>query len=126
MSSFNTKEDEPNSKKQKINLKEKQNILFVTIDQFRAELLSCAGHQIIKTPHLDKLSVEGVRFSNHYSQAAPCASGRACLYTGMYMMNTRVVANGTPMDSGFDNFALAARRAGNRLINYLVINYIYK
>ncbi|MCU1397068.1 MAG: phosphonate monoester hydrolase, partial [Acidimicrobiales bacterium] len=48
----------------------------------------------------------------HYSQASPCSPGRACLYTGMYQMNTRVVANGTPLDARFDNVALAARRAG--------------
>ena len=47
----------------------------------------------------------------HYSQAAPCGPGRAALYTGMYQMNNRVVANGTPLDDRFDNVALA-RPAG--------------
>ena len=48
----------------------------------------------------------------HYSQATPCAPGRAALYTGMYQMNNRVVANGTPLDDRFDNVARVARRAG--------------
>lgn len=88
------------------------NVVFITLDQFRGDALSCAGHPVVTTPHLDALASEGVRFARHYSQAAPCAPGRASLYTGMYQMNHRVVANGTPLDARFDTVALAARRAG--------------
>lgn len=90
------------------------NVLLITLDQFRADCLSAAGHPLVRTPHLDRLATEGVSFRRHFSQAAPCAPGRACLYTGMYQMNNRVVANGTPLDRRFDNVALAARRAGYR------------
>jgi arylsulfatase A-like enzyme len=88
------------------------NILLVTLDQFRGDALSCAGHPLVKTPHLDSLAMDGVRLARHYSQAAPCSPGRASLYTGLYQMNHRVVANGTPLDARFDNIAKAARRAG--------------
>ena len=88
------------------------NILFITLDQFRGDSLSCAGHPLVRTPHLDALAASGVRLARHYSQAAPCAPGRASLYTGMYQMNHRVVANGTPLDARFDNVAHLARRAG--------------
>jgi arylsulfatase A-like enzyme len=88
------------------------NILLITLDQFRGDSLGCAGHPIVKTPNLDRLAREGVRLSKHYSQSAPCSPGRASLYTGMYQMNHRVVANGTPLDARFDNIAHAARRAG--------------
>jgi arylsulfatase A-like enzyme len=88
------------------------NILLVTLDQFRADCLSCAGHPVVQTPALDDLAGQGVRLARHYSQAAPCSPGRAALYTGTYQMNNRVVANGTPLDRRFDNIAHAARRAG--------------
>ena len=68
----------------------------------------------MKTPNLDRLCREGVRCGRHYSQAAPCGPGRASLYTGLYQLNHRVVANGAPLDGRFDNIALAARRAGYR------------
>jgi len=87
-------------------------VVFVTLDQFRADALSCAGHEVVKTPNLDRLSRRGVRFANHFSQAAPCAPGRASLYTGMYQMHHRVVANGSPLEHRFDNIARAAKRAG--------------
>lgn len=88
------------------------NILLVTLDQFRADALSCAARSLVRTPHLDRLAAEGVRLARHYSQAAPCGPGRASLYTGLYQMNHRVVANGAPLDARFDNIAWAARRAG--------------
>lgn len=88
------------------------NILLITLDQFRGDCLSAAGHPVARTPHLDRLAGEGLRLARHYSQAAPCGPGRASLYTGMYQMNHRVVANGTPLDARFDNVAKAARRAG--------------
>ena len=88
------------------------NVLLITLDQFRGDCLSAAGHPLVRTPNLDRLAASGVRLARHYSQAAPCAPGRASLYTGTYQMNHRVVANGTPLDARFDNIALMARRAG--------------
>jgi arylsulfatase A-like enzyme len=88
------------------------NILLVTLDQFRGDCLSCAGHPVVRTPHLDRLAADGLRLARHYSQAAPCGPGRASLYTGLYQMNHRVVGNGTPLDARFDTIAKAARRAG--------------
>lgn len=88
------------------------NVLLVTLDQFRGDCLSGAGHPVVLTPHLDALAAEGVRFARHYSQAAPCSPGRAALYTGTYQMTNRVVANGTPLDRRFDNVARVAARVG--------------
>lgn len=87
-------------------------VLLITLDQFRGDCLSAAGHPVVRTPHLDRLAREGVRFARHHSQAAPCSPGRASLYTGTYQMRHRVVANGTPLDDRFDNVARVARRAG--------------
>lgn len=88
------------------------NVLVITLDQFRADAMSCAGHPVVRTPNLDRLAAAGVRFARHHSQAAPCGPGRASLYTGMYQANHRVVANGAPLDDRFDQVARLARRAG--------------
>ena len=87
-------------------------VILITLDQFRGDCLSAAGHPLARTPNLDRLAAEGVRFARHYSQAAPCSPGRASLYTGTYQMNHRVVGNGAPLDRRLDNVAWAARRAG--------------
>ena len=88
------------------------NVLFITIDQLRGDSTGFAGHPLVRTPNLDALASRGVHLARHFSQAAPCSPGRASLYTGMYQMNHRVVANGSPLPRGLDNVALLARRAG--------------
>ena len=88
------------------------NLLFVTIDQWRADSFGAAGHPLVRTPNLDALAADGVRFAAHYSQASPCAPSRACLLTGTYQHTNRVVFNGTPLDAGLTNVALEARAGG--------------
>lgn len=88
------------------------NVLMITADQWRGDCLGLLGHPVVRTPTLDALAREAVVFRNHFATCAPCSPARASLYTGLYQMNHRVVANGTPLDARFDNVALAARRAG--------------
>lgn len=90
------------------------NILFITADQWRGDCLGVAGHPVVKTPHADALAAQGTAFLRHYSAAAPCSPERAAMYTGLWQMNNRVVANGTPLSHRLDNMARAARRAGYR------------
>jgi arylsulfatase A-like enzyme len=90
----------------------KPNVLLITADQFRADALSCAGHKLVKTPNLDRLAEDGVRFSLHFSQCPPCGPSRTSLLTGMYQMNHRSVVNGAPLDAAFTNVAEQARTAG--------------
>lgn len=88
------------------------NVLLITADQWRGDCLGVLGHPCVRTPSLDALAREAVVFRNHFAPCAPCSPARASLYTGLYQMNHRVVANGTPLDDRFDNLARAARRAG--------------
>jgi arylsulfatase A-like enzyme len=88
------------------------NVLFITVDQWRGDCLSAAGHPVVETPALDRLAASGVRFANHWANAAPCGPSRACLYTGTYLHHHRSVHNGTPLDARFTNVALLARHAG--------------
>ncbi|MBK1667270.1 hypothetical protein CKO28_04330 [Rhodovibrio sodomensis] len=91
-----------------------KNVLFVTLDQWRADALGLLGHPCARTPNLDRLAGEGVRFRNHFGQASPCGPARASLLTGLYAMTHRSVRNGTPLDRRFTNLALEARRLGFR------------
>ena len=88
------------------------NILFITLDQWRGDCLGSAGHPVVETPNLDRLASEGVRFTSHYAQTAPCGPSRASLLTGTYQHVHRSVQNGTPLDARFTNVALEARAAG--------------
>lgn len=88
------------------------NVLFITVDQWRGDCLSAAGHALLRTPRLDGLAAQGTLFANHWANAAPCGPSRASLYTGTYLHRHRSVLNGTPLDASLTNVALEARRAG--------------
>jgi len=59
------------------------NILFITADQHRWDTLGCAGHPCVRTPHLDRLAYEGVRFENAYSDCPVCIPARTTMITGV-------------------------------------------
>ncbi len=84
------------------------NVLFITLDQWRGDCLSAAGHPLVQTPTLDRLAARGVRFANHWANIAPCGPSRATIHTGMYAQNHRSVLNGTPLDDRFTNTARQA------------------
>ena len=58
------------------------NILVICADTFRADYLGCYGNSWIKTPHIDKLAGEGIRFDEFYGEALPTIPARRVLYTG--------------------------------------------
>ncbi len=63
---------------------QRPNVIFLLIDDQRNTSLGCAGHPIIKTPVIDDLANEGVRFSNAFVTTSICAASRASIFTGMH------------------------------------------
>ena len=72
---------------------DRPNILFLFSDQHRADALGCAGHPVVKTPNLDRLAGEGVRFENAYCATPLCVPSRVSLATGRYPHNTGTNTN---------------------------------
>ncbi|MEV6303636.1 sulfatase-like hydrolase/transferase [Actinoplanes sp. NPDC051861] len=60
------------------------NILFILADDLGWADLSSYGSPNIRTPHLDRLARDGVRFTNGYSSGAVCSPTRVAFYTGRY------------------------------------------
>lgn len=61
------------------------NILLLYADDWRHDTLSCAGHPVVRTPRLDQLAQEGVRYKNSYVTTSICGVSRASLMTGQWM-----------------------------------------
>jgi arylsulfatase A-like enzyme len=59
------------------------NIVFIHVDQWRADCLSIDGHPVVHTPTLDKMALNGVRFSRAYASCPTCIPSRASLLTGL-------------------------------------------
>jgi choline-sulfatase len=58
------------------------NILLIVTDQQRAGMLSCAGNPWVKTPHLDSIAANGVRFERAYVANPVCSPSRMSMLTG--------------------------------------------
>ncbi|MGB3314268.1 MAG: alkaline phosphatase family protein [Albidovulum sp.] len=90
----------------------RDNVLFVVIDQLRADCLDGALADHVELPNLRALMADAVSFRAHYSVANPCGPSRASLLTGQYAMNHRSVRNGTPLAHDTPNLAIEMRKAG--------------
>lgn len=60
------------------------NILFLFADDQRHDTLGAAGHPIVRTPHLDRLAADGVRFRNAFVTTSVCWVSRAVVLTGQW------------------------------------------
>jgi arylsulfatase A-like enzyme len=61
------------------------NILILYADDWRYNTLGCAGNPVVKTPNLDRLATEGLRFTHACVTTAICGVSRASLFTGQWM-----------------------------------------
>ena len=62
----------------------KPNVVFILADDLGYGDLGCFGQKKIRTPNLDRLAAEGMRFTQHYSGNAVCAPSRCVLMTGKH------------------------------------------
>jgi len=63
---------------------ERPNVIFILADDLGAGDLQCTGHPYAKTPNLDKLAGQGIRFDRAYMAGAWCAPSRYGLMSGQY------------------------------------------
>jgi arylsulfatase A-like enzyme len=63
---------------------EKPNIIYIYTDQQSASMMSCAGNKYLKTPAMDYISENGIRFTRAYTSNPVCSPARVSLMTGRY------------------------------------------
>jgi arylsulfatase A-like enzyme len=74
----------------------KPNIIFILADDLGYGDLGCYGQERIRTPNLDRLAAEGVRFTQAYSGSTVCAPSRCVLMTGKHTGHSTVRGNRSP------------------------------
>lgn len=73
----------------------KPNIIYILADDLGYGDLGCYGQKIIKTPHLDRMAKEGMKFTRHYSGSTVCAPSRSALLQGKHTGHIYVRGNGS-------------------------------
>lgn len=90
----------------------KPNILIIHPDQMRYDCAAFSGNLDVKTPHLDRLAMEGVCFDEAFASYPLCRPFRASFQTGKYPQRTGVYADHSLVDSSQPSLARCLSAAG--------------
>lgn len=93
-------------------MKDRPNILILMSDQHTAGLMGCAGASFVRTPTMDRLAAEGVRFENAYCAHPHCVPSRASFMTGLQTFRIPCYDNGSTFRSDLPTWAHMLRHAG--------------
>ena len=90
-------------------------ILFVTTDQQRYDGLGCNGGTIARTPVIDGLAAEGIRYTRAHCQAVVCMPSRSTMITGQYPRTHGVWMNGVPLPADAPSMGLILCKTRDRI-----------
>jgi len=92
---------------------ERPNIIYILADDLGYGDLGCYGQQRIKTPAIDRMAAEGMKFTQHYAGSTVCAPSRCSLLTGLHQGHARIRGNGRALLKDEDvTVAEILKRAG--------------
>lgn len=82
-------------------MSKRKNVILILSDQQRYDTISAYGlNTVCKTPHIDALAEEGMKFTNAFTSSAICAPARASVMTGLFPHNHGVIDNFTDIKEG--------------------------
>lgn len=89
------------------------NIVFILADDLGYGDLGCYGQKKFRTPNIDRLAAEGLRFTQCYAGSTVCAPSRCCLMTGLHTGHCRVRGNArVPLEPSDVTVAKVLKRSG--------------
>lgn len=88
------------------------NVLFVLCDDLRPAALGCYGSEHVKTPNIDQLAREGVRFTRAFCTTSLCSPSRASILTGLYASRHGVRDNFTELPARWSHWPGRLREHG--------------
>ncbi|MHC4621233.1 MAG: sulfatase-like hydrolase/transferase, partial [Planctomycetota bacterium] len=91
---------------------DRPNIIFIMSDDHASHAISCYGSRINRTPNIDRLAAEGMRFNNCLGVNSLCSPSRAAILTGKYPHLNGVTTNGVPLDGSQQTFPMLLQKAG--------------
>lgn len=98
----------------------KRQLVFIMTDTTRKDMVGCYGNPDMKTPNLDQLAKEGLRYENAYSCQPVCGPARSAIFTGTFPHTNGMVTNSIAMG---DNVKTVGQRLSD---NNIQCGYIGK
>ncbi len=80
------------------------NFLFIITDQHRADHLGCYGNPVVKTPNIDRMAADGIRWDRFYVANPICMPNRASIMTGRMCSVHGARHNGIPLSKDHSSF----------------------
>jgi len=77
--------------------KDRPNVVFIIADDISQDDFGCYGNHVVKTPNIDRLASEGIRFTNAYLTASSSSPSRCSIITGRYPHSTGAAELHTPL-----------------------------
>lgn len=102
----------------------KPNIVLILADQMAPQLSGAYGHPVVKTPNLNKLCKEGIRFDAAYTSSPICAPARASMLTGRYVSEIGTYDNGVNFPADIPTFLHMLRLEGYDVIASGKMHYL--
>jgi len=88
------------------------NIIFILSDDHSAPFLSSYGYPSLKTPNIDRLAQEGIRYTRAYTTAPQCVLSRAALMTGRSTLDVQMTRFSAPLPAEVVTYPELLRKAG--------------
>lgn len=92
-----------------------RNLLLIMSDEHSKRVLGASGHPMIRTPNLDALARQGVRFTDAYCNSPICVPSRASFQTGRHVHDIRFWDNALAYDGSVPSWAHRLKAAGHRV-----------
>jgi len=88
------------------------NVLLILCDDLRPDALGCYGSAHVKTPRIDAVAAEGVRFANAFCTTSLCSPSRASILTGRYAHDHGVRDNFTELPAALPHWPARLKSQG--------------
>jgi len=94
------------------NVHPEMNVLFILVDQHRADCIGCYGNGEIRTPHIDALAADGTRYPQTFCAYPVCTPSRYSLISGLYVHQHRGYTNHCTLPPNTATYPRSLRDAG--------------
>lgn len=97
-------------------VEKRPNIVLFLSDDHGWDIAGCYGNKVIRTPNIDRLAGEGLRFTRAFAASPTCSPSRAIIYTGLHSARNGLMGNHTGTHAGLKSIAHYLKALGYRTV----------